>query len=317
MFRIMLKRNQIHLLISILCTICIISCKTDTPTQTNNTPAQNNEAMIVAALQTVQDSMQLSEDALERISDIMIRYENETKEVQQQQFNNPKSKQQVMQNLLKSRRTELGDVLKSREMMSFNKLYKQSLANERKRAREEKQLSEEDRKALSEKLNKYRKESVIPVVVEQRKALEATMNPANKKQISELREKIKTFNQSYKDKKDACAAIDQKDRRAKMACRRQLRNLHKNYEPIKKESGQLIKLLEESPDTQTIMADMEARRDIWRTNLKNMLETYSENEIEVDKVPLGKYFPAVPAHAFLLFNTENIDESILETVDNE
>lgn len=308
--------NRNHLLFSILYILCLASCKNDMPTQTTGDTSQNNEATIRAALQTVQDSLQLDETAFERVNDIMIRYENETKEIQTQKFNNPKTKQQVMQNLLKSRRTELSDVLKPREMMAFNKLYKQSLADERKRKREEKQLSEEDRKALGEQIREYRK-SVAPGLIEQRRTLEASMTSADKAQIAGLREKTKSFNQSIKDKKTACAAIDQKDRKAKTACRRELRALQKTQEPIKKEFDELISLLEEKPGTQAIMNTMNTQRDIWRADLKKILDSYSENEIDVDKIPLNKYLRLASPMAFLLANPKNLNESEIEKIDDE
>jgi len=304
----MLKLKQIHLLISILYILSILSCKNDAPIQTSTDTPQSNEALIRAALQTVQDSLQLDEAAFERASNITIKYENETKEIQKQKFNNPKSKKQVMQNLMKSRRTELGDVLKPKEVMTFNKLYKQNLAKERKRTREKKQLSEEDRKALGEKIQAYRKQSVQPVITEQRKALEAAMSQTDKTQIAGLREKMKTFNQSMKDKKAACAALTPTEKKAKMACRRELRTLQKTYEPIKKEVEELITLLEEKPGTQTIMTTMDTQRNTWRADLKKMLDKYSEEKVEADKIPLGKYFRMAPTATFLMLDPANINE---------
>ncbi len=308
----MFKSNQIYLLISVLYIGFLISCKNDTPVQSTAKPDQNNEAIIIAALQTVQDSLQLDEADAQRMKDIIIKYEAQTREIQQQQFNNPKSKKQVMQNLLKSRRTELSDILKPKEMLVFNKLYKQSLANERKRAAEEKQLSPEDRKAFSKQLQEYRMKSVLPKILEHRKALEAAMTSADKTQISGLREKIGTFNISIKDKKTACAAIEKSNKKAKMECRRELRALQKTYDPIKKETEKLVALLEEKSGTKTVMSAIENQRDIWRADLKQILESYSENEVPLDKVPLAKYFRMASTTNFLIINPENIDESAFE-----
>jgi len=312
MLQIMSKSNKIYLLISLLYILFILSCKNDASVQTNTDTPQNNEAIITAALQTVQDSMQLEESVFERITGIMIKYENETKKVQKQQFNNPKSKQQVMQNLLKSRRTELSDVLKPKQVITFNKLYKQNLTNERKSAKEERQLSEEDRKALGQEIQAYRKASVAPVIIEQRKALEAAMSSADKTQIAGLREKMKTFNQSLQDKKTACAAIDKTNRQAAMSCRRELRALQKNYDPIKKEIEELLNLLGEKPGTQTIMSTMETQRKVWRADLKKILEKYSENDVKADKIPLHKYFRTAPASTFIMLNPANVNDSASE-----
>lgn len=315
-----LKLKTMRYFIEIFCLstfcICVYACTSDAPKMLSNDKVQENN-FTEAALQTVQDSMQLDEAAFERISDIIIRYEAETKKVQKQQFNNPKSKQQVMQNLLKSRRAELGDVLKPKQMMTFNKMYKESLANERKRAKEERQLAPEEREALAKQLRDYRTKSVAPQIIEQRKALEAAMSSTDKAQIAGLREKMKTFNLSMKDKKNACAAIDQANKKAKMTCRRELRALQKTYDPIKKEMEELITLLKEKPGTQAVMTTMDTQRDTWRADLKKMLDKYSDKEIDVDKIPLGKYFRIAPTTTFLMLNPENINESEIETIDDE
>lgn len=287
--------------------MCICACTGDTPKPPTSSVQEND--FTKAALQSVQDSMQLDQVVFERVSEIMHKYENETKATKQQQFNNPKSKKQVMQNLLKSRRTELGDVLKPRQVITFNKLYKEGLANERKRAQAQKQLSEEDRKALGEKIQAYRLESVMPVLKEQRIALEAAMSPTDKTQIAGIREKVAAFNQSVKDKKAACAAIDQTEKKAKMTCRRELKAIQKKgNEPIKKEIEELIKLLEEKPGTQAIMTEMDAQRDKWRADLKKMLDMYSEKKVDAEKVPLGKYFRLVQPTPFLMLDPAKVRE---------
>lgn len=284
--------------------MCIYACTNDAPKPPTSSVQEND--ITKAALQIVQDRMQLDQVVFERVSEIIHKYENETKATKKQQFNNPKSKKQVMQNLLKSRRAELADVLKPREITTFNKLYKESVADARKQARKEKQLSEEDRKALGEKIQAYRLESVMPVLKKQRIALEAAMSPTDKTQIAGLREKITAFNQSVKDKKTACDAIDQAEKKAKMTCRRELTTLQKSNEPIKKEIEGLIKLLEEKPGTQTIMTEMDAQRDKWRADLKKILDMYSEKKVDVEKVPLGKYFRLVQPTPFLMLDTEKI-----------
>jgi len=286
--------------------VCISACTSDAPKSLASNPQKDD--FTSTALQTVQDSMQLDQATFERVSNIVHKYETETKAIQKRQFNDPKSKKQVMQNLLKSRRTELGDALKPKEMMTFNRLYKESLANERKQAREAKQLSEEDRRALAQKLQEYRMESVAPILTEQRKALEAAMSSADKAQLAGLREKMASFNKSVKNKKAACAAIGKAERKAKTECRRELRALQKTYDPIKKEMDELITLLEEKPGTQTVMTTMDTQRNIWRAGLKKILDTYSEKEIDVDKVPLGKYFRMAPSTTFLMLNPENITD---------
>ncbi len=308
---IMLKLNQIYLPISILYILSTLSCQNNVNTNTTESTPQNYE-MIVAALQNVQDSLQLNEADFERVNDIIIKYENESREVKKQKFNNPKSKQQVMQNLLKSRRAELSDVLKPKQMMTFNKLYKESLANERRNAQQEKQLSKEDHKALSQEIQTYRKESVMPVIAEQRRALEAAMSLTDKTQITSLREKTQAFNKALSDKKATCAAIKQTNKPAKVACRRELRNLQKNQEPIAKEFEQLITLLEEKPGTQTIMSAMDTKRDVWRADLKKILDTYTEQKLEADKIPLRKYFRLAPTSAFLLLDPANINQPVPE-----
>jgi|GEM_PF-915538 len=289
----------------VLC-VCISACTGDTQKTPVSKLPEND--FVEAALQAVQDSMQLESFAFERVSDIVKKYETQIRAVQKQQFNDPKSKKQVMQNLLKSRRTELNDVLKRKEMMAFNKLYKKSLGDERKRARKEKQLSEEDRKALGEQIQAYRLESVMPVLKKQREALEAAMSPTDKTHIAGLREKIITFNKSVLDKKAACATLNKKNRKAKANCQRELQSLQKTYEPIRKEMKEIIKLLEERSSTQIIMITMENQRKQWRTDLKKMLDTYFEEKIEVGKVPLAKYFRLAPTAQFLMLNPENVNE---------
>ena len=312
-----MKFKNIYILLSLL---WLIACNTSDSDQSTSNTSQQDE-LIAAAIRSVQDSMGFDDTTFERLSGIMAKYEAQTKDIQQQKFNNPKSKQQVMQNLMKSRRTELGDVLKPKEMMTFNKLYKSSLTNERKAARQENQLSEEDRKAMSQEIQAYRKASVAPIIIEQRKALEAAMSPTDKTQIEGLRQKMQSFNTSIKDKKATCEAFEQKDRKTKMDCRRELRSLQKTQEPIKKEIEGLISLLEEKPGTQTVMSTMNTQREQWRTDLKKILEKYADREIEADKIPLSKYFRTAPPTVFLMLDPSNINQSaadnIQETTESE
>lgn len=269
-------------------------------------PPKNNN-LAEAALQSVQDSMQLDPADFERVQSIVLKYEDEIQSTQKQKFNNPKSKQQVMQNLMKSRRAELGDVLKLKEVNAFNKLYKQSLAKERKNRNKEKQMSEADRKALSGKLKEYRQTSVLPIIVKHRKALEAAMSPTDKTQTAGLRQKIKDFNQQTKAKQADCKAIDEANKKALMACRRELRDMQKQYTSMQKEVKTFNDLLLTKAETKSIMTDMENQRTVWRADLKKILTPYMKKELEEDKIPLGKYLRLVQPTTFLLLDPTKLN----------
>ncbi len=288
--------------------LSINSCTTpDTEKKTiSDIPPQNNN-LAEAALQSVQDSMQLDPADFERVQRIVLKYEDEIQSTQRQKFNNPKSKQQVMQNLMKSRRAELGDVLKLKEVNTFNKLYKKSLADERKNRKKDKHISEEDRKALSKQLKEYRKTSVLPIVIKHRKALEAAMNQTDKTQIAGLRKQVTDFNQQLKAKQADCKAIDQANRKALMACRRELRNMQKQYTSIEKEVKTFHELLLTKTETKSIMTDMKNQRTVWRADLKKILTPYMKKEIKEDKIPLGKYLKLAPPIPFLLLDPTKVD----------
>lgn len=288
----------------------INACTTpDTEKKTvNDLPADSHDNIAEIALQTVQDSMQLDEAAFERVQHIVLKYEDEIRSTQQQKFNNPKSKQQVMQNLMKSRRAELSDVLKLKEVNTFNKLYKKSLADERKNRKQDKQISEADRKALSKELKEYRIASVLPIVLKHRKALEAAMSPTDKTQIAGFRKQVNDFNQQLKAKQADCKAINQTDKKALMTCRRELRKIQKQSSSIEKEVKTLHELLHTKTDTKSIMTDMKNQRAVWRADLKKILTPYMKKELVEDKIPLGKYLRLVQPMPFLLLDPSKAKE---------
>jgi len=291
--------------------ICLIwSCGTDTTQGTTTTNPPNNIAK--AALEAVRDSMQMETATFEQVQSIVLKYEEQLAATQKKAFNNPKSKQQVIQNLMKSRRTELRDILKPKEVMTFNRLYKKNKTDERKQIRDEKKLSEEDRKKLAEEVKQYRIKSVLPIVVKNRKALEAAMPSEGKARIADLREKMTDFNERFKAQKASCTNMDKTDKKAVRTCRRELQNMKKQYDPIKKEVELFSLSLQNNQATKSIMDDMEKQRQIWRTDLKKMLDIYTKETTPVDKIPLGKYFRLAQSMPFLMLDPDKIDDSAFE-----
>lgn len=281
----------------------IISCTENPPQEIVKNTIKRND-VIINALEAVRDSMQLDDASFERIQNIVLKYEEETKRVQKEVFNNPKSKQQLVQNLMKSRRTELGDVLKAKETITFNRLYKQSLANERQRKKEEKRLSREEQQQLSVALKKYRTESVFPIVLEQRKALEVAMSATDKTQIAELRTKMKGFNERFTAKQNECKT---KDKKILRTCRRELKDLRKEYELIEKEFKKLNDLLLTKSETKPLMQQMDKQRKEWRAGLKKIMSLHIDKEIVEDNIPMGKYLRLVQPTPFLMFDPNKVE----------
>jgi len=280
-----------------------------------STTAARSEAISEAALEAVRDSMGMDDAIFEQVEEVMLKYEKQLKEAQKKTYNNDKTKQQILQNLMKSRRTELSDILKARELMTFNKLYKYFTIDERKRIRNETKLSEEDRKALTADIRQYRSQSVFPIIAKNRKALEAAMGPSDKAHVNTLREKITDFNTRLKNQQETCTKTDKTDKKALRDCRRELQKIKKQFDPIQKEVETFTASLKSSQATKPIMDDMEKQREIWLSDIKKMLDSYTEEPTPADKIPLGKYLRLVQPMPFLMLDPDNINEEALQSDD--
>ena len=266
-------------------------------------------------LETVKARMDLDDETFEKVSEIVLKYNEQKKEILSKELKDNKNKEALIKNMMSSQRTELKDILTIKKAIEFQKILKEEERNYKSKQK----LNDEERLAMAQEIGAYYSTSVQPVVAKKRLDLDALISEKDKKELSHIRDQAQALASSLKEKKKECNEIPHKDRAAKKKCMVEYKSINKQIKPHKAQSDVLIARIQENPNAKAIFTDLNTLEKKWSTDITNILIKHFGVAIEdTATLPVGPnyYLKTSKPLNFVLLDTDQINRDALEESTN-
>lgn len=262
-------------------------------------------------LSSVRAKMDMDDDAFEKVSEIVLRYNQQKKDILSKELKDGKNKEALIKNMMSSQRTELKDVLTIKKAIEFQKILKEEERN----YTAEQKLNDEERLAMAREIGTYYSTSVQPIVAKKRLDLDALIVEKDKKELSHIRDQAQALANSLKEKKKECNEIPFKDRAEKKKCMTEYKSINKQIKPHKAQSDALIARIQENPSAKAIFTDLNTLEKKWSTDINAILIKHFGVAIEnLATLPVGAdyYLKSSKPLNFVLMDADQINRDALE-----
>jgi len=277
--------------------------------------AQQAEKDYQELLKNATTKMGWSAEVHEKVSEIMIRYKDQTAGLRKKKFNKPENRQKMLKGLQTAQRTELMDLVPSKEFREFMKLMRE----EQQAFQKEQQLSKEEKQALGREIQQFNRKKVFPYLAKERKALEGLLDKKNKSEVNYLKEQLGALQSSIKEKQAECKAVPIRDKEERKKCMNGVKQIQKQMKPHTERVKVVLENVQKDSKKATIFNNLADERKKWKKNLYAIIAPYFGVAAEdTSSIPLeiNRYLNRSMPFSFLAMNADNINLEAWEEYEN-
>ncbi len=176
-------------------------------------------------IEKLTELLELDDDQVSAVTELAVASREQLKELRDQTFEQRENRIAAFRDILESNRVALANLLTSEQLEKLEAYRSGRISDLQDR---QPRLSDEDRKALHTAVSAYREDNILPILLEQRTALEAEITAEDQVTIARLREQRSAFEPRWRQRNQPFCS--EKDRATMKAFRDSLYRMVEKYE---------------------------------------------------------------------------------------
>ena len=266
------------------------------------TNAQSQFGEIKDKLIVIQDSLDLDDQMVTKIEAIYEDYGKKLETLIAKDFKHKKNRKQAINAMTSARKIEITDVIGRKKIDRFLALIKQLVDADKLQ-----DLTPEDKRLLSNDVNKYLNINIIPNIGDARKDFDLKLQEDDRLAIMDLRDKVIAISKEIRLKKVECSKTKPRSK-DKIFCKKSLKQLSEQQSDYSKEIAELAR---EHDDL--ITSSMETVYELlpdWKNDINTIIASYfntTPDDTLGYKPKAGHFLKVINKNKFLIVNPDNID----------